>query len=307
MTSILKRIPYPLAGAMLAFAVVGNLVGNLYGNGPKLFFGIISAIILVLLLAKLLILPGTLKVAVSKLPIASVMPTLPMGMMVLATYLKPIHGTAAFMLWFLGLLMNVLFIIYFVVKHLVPFDLKKVFASYFVTFVGIVAASVTCGAFGMRTVGLVALYFGLAAYVVLLPTVIVRYNKLGEIPEPLQPLIVIFAAPANLLVVGIVSMGLTELSLLTLVLWLLGMIFTVFGWYQMYKFRGLSFYPSYSAYTFPLAIGTVASFNVAKALSSYVVVPIAAKYLGYVQLGVTIIVLFYVLTQYIIAISRQPS
>lgn len=57
MDKIVKKLPVPIVALMLALAATGNLVlsyGNLYRN----IFGILAAIILVLVLIKIVNLPS---------------------------------------------------------------------------------------------------------------------------------------------------------------------------------------------------------------------------------------------------------
>ncbi len=83
--------------------------------------------------------------------------------------------------------------------------------------------------------------------------------KIPDTKELLKPLIIIFAAPANLLVVGYVQLGLQWSNMLLTVLWGIGILTTLFAWVQLLRLYRLKFYPSYSAYTFPLVIGATST------------------------------------------------
>lgn len=56
MKRIVKQLPVPIVGLMLALAATGNLVLS-YGNIYRNIFGILSAIILILMLLKIIIYP----------------------------------------------------------------------------------------------------------------------------------------------------------------------------------------------------------------------------------------------------------
>lgn len=263
MKNLLNKIPYPIAGVMLAYAALGNFLGVVLGEGvgefAKNLCGSIAGVILVLLLLKLIISPKSLKAALEQLPVAGVLVTFPMGLMLLSVYLKPIIGSGAIVVWIVGLVINVMLVLYFTLKHVWPFKLQKVLANYFVTYVGIVIASVTAGAFDMKSIGIAAFVFGLVVYGIILPVVSYRYIKKPVEQEPIKPMVLIFAAPANLLVVGYAALGLQWSNALLIVLWVIGFATTLFGWHQIYKLKKLPFYPSYSAYTFPLVIGAMAT------------------------------------------------
>lgn len=74
--------------------------------------------------------------------------------------------------------------------------MNKVFASYFIVYVGIAVAAITAPAYGQLGIGTAAFWFGFSALVILLVLVTVRYVKFQEIPDPAKPLICIYAAPA---------------------------------------------------------------------------------------------------------------
>lgn len=295
MMKLLKIWPYPITGMMLSIAVMGNLLGKHFGGTVRNAFGAVAAVMLFITILKIVFIPKSVKEALSKLPIASVLATLPMGMMVLSTYLQGRYDMGASVMWYAGVIINIAIIMFFILKYLFPIKLEKVYASYFVTFVGIVALSVTSKPYGMESLGQLAFVFGLGTYILLLPLVIIRYKKSPSMPEALKPMIVIMAAPANLLVVGYLSLGLTWSEGLLFGLWVLGVITTLFGWWQIYILRKLPFYPSYAAYTFPLAIGALATTLMGGYMKSSLV-----GYMGYAQIAVSTVVIGYVFVRFII-------
>ena len=265
MKAWLEKVPYPLAGLMLAYAALGNYLALYFGEGLKNLCGLFATLILVILVLKLILWPKSLEAALQQLPIAGVLNTFPMGLILLSAYLKPYIGQGAVVFWALGVGLNVGMMLFFTVKHLLPFRTEKVLANYFVTYVGIVCASVTAAAFQVSGIGKIAFLFGLIAYGISFLLVTYRYAIKRVSQEPLKPLAVIYAAPANLLVVGYLSLGLQWSKLLVITLWGIGLLTTLFAYYQLILQRKLPFYPSFSAYTFPLVIGAIASLRVAKA------------------------------------------
>ncbi len=305
MKKFFVKLPYPIAGLMLAYAALGNLLQASLGANVKLICGAISAILLILILIKMLVLPESIKNTFNILPIASVMATLPMGMMLLSVYIKPYSGIIAMILWSLGFMVNLLILVGFSIKYLFPWKLESVFASYFVTYVGIVVASVTAKAFHMEAIGVAAFIFGLISYFILIPIVVTRYVKHPIIKDPLKPLIIIFAAPANLLVVGYISLGLTWSSGLLTILWGLGLLTTLFAWYQLTRLYRLDFYPSYSAYTFPLVIGAIST------MRYYNLIKIGGgniewiRYIGTVQMVIGALATLYVTIRYFLFLIQE--
>ena len=64
--------------------------------------------------------------------------------------------------------------------------MPKVFASYYIVYVGIAVAAVTAPAFEQLNVGAAAFWFGFATLILLLILVTLRYTKYPEIPASIR-------------------------------------------------------------------------------------------------------------------------
>ena len=201
MKNVIKKVPVPLSGVMLGLAALGNLLQS-YSEGVRYFCGILAGLLLILLILKLILFPGMIKEDMKNPIMTSVAATFPMALMLLSTYVNPFIGNAAFVIWILAILLHIVMILYFTVIFIVKLQMPKVFASYFIVYVGIAVAAVTAPAFGRLTIGAAAFWFGLISLVVLLILVTYRYINFKEIPEPAKPLICIYAAPASLCIAG---------------------------------------------------------------------------------------------------------
>lgn len=255
MNQIIKKVPIPMAGLMLALAAAGNLVQS-YGEVYRNIFGVLSAILLVLLLGKIIKYPSVVKEEIKNPVVASVFPTMTMGMMLLATYIKPYLPTIAFAMWIVSILGHVALMIKFAMDFLVKLDIKKVFPSWWIVYVGIAVASVTAPAFQMQSLGQICFWVGIISYFLLLPLIIKKVRS-NTIPEPALPTLAIFAAPVALCLAGymnsfetkslVIVWGLVVLSQLSYLLVLL----------QLPKLLKSKFYPSFSGFTFPLVISAI--------------------------------------------------
>lgn len=255
MYKIVKTLPLPIVGLMLGFAALGNLVLS-YGSIYRNIFGIISGIILVLVLLKIFKYPSNIKEDLKNPVVASVFPTLSMGIMLLSTYVP--NKSIGFIMWIIGLLLHIGLIVWFSVNFLRNFNIKKVFPSWFIVYVGIAVASITGPNFNMASIGKICFWFGFIFYFVLLPVVLYRVFKVKEIPEPASPTIVILCAPASLCLAGYMN-SFQEKNMA--IVWLLLAFSQLLLFFVLFKLPGLlksKFYPSYSAFTFPLVISGVA-------------------------------------------------
>jgi exfoliative toxin A/B len=298
MKALLKKLPLPISGLMLALAATGNLVLS-YGNIYKNIFGYISATILILLILKVITEPQSVSEGLNNPVICSVMPTFSMGIMILSTYIKLHFGGLAYGTWIVGLLLHCVMIIYFTWKYVVNFDIKKVFPSYFIVYVGIVAASVTAPTFGLAALGQYIFWFGITAYLALLPIVLYRVIIVKGIPEPALPTIIIFAAPASLCLAGYMNSFQQKSMTMITFLACLALLMTICALLCMPKMLKLKFYPSFSSFTFPFVISGIAL----KLTNGFLIKSNRAidflKYIVNFEELIAILVVLYVLLKYI--------
>lgn len=257
MKNVIKKVPVPLSGVMLGLAALGNLLQS-YSEGVRYFCGILAGLLLILLILKLILFPGMIKEDMKNPIMASVAATFPMALMLLSTYVKPFIVNAAFVIWILAILLHIAIIVYFTVTFIVKLQMPKVFASYYIVYVGIAVAAVTAPAFGQLTIGAAAFWFGLISLVVLLILVTYRYINFKEIPEPAKPLICIYAAPASLCIAGYTQSVETKSYGLLIGLMIVAAILYVFSLVKAVTYLKLPFYPSYASFTFPFVISAIA-------------------------------------------------
>ena len=257
MNNAIKKVSIPIAGLVLALAAIGNLLVS-YGEIYKNSFGVISSIFLILLLIKIFMYPNSISNDLDNPVIASVAPTFSMAIMILSTYINPFLPSLAYGLWITGLIIHCILIIYFTKKFILNFDIKKVFPSYFVVYVGIVVGSVTAPAFNALNLGQWLFWFGFILYFLLLPVVIYRVFVVKSTLEPALPTITIFAAPASLCLAGYMSVFPQKNMTIVWLLTSLSLVMLISVLLYMPKMLKLKFYPSYSAFTFPLVISAIA-------------------------------------------------
>lgn len=298
MDKILKKYPVPVVGLMLGLAAAGNLIQS-YGEMYRNTFGIISAILLVLMIIKIAKYPKGIMEALDNPVVAGVFPTLSMGIMLLSTYLKPYTGSAAYIMWIVGVALHVMLILWFTKKFIFKLKIKQVFPSWFIVYVGIVVASVTAPAYEMLQVGQLVFWFGFITYLLLLPLVLYRVVRVKEIPEPALPTLAILAAPASLLLAGYMNSFATKNMTIVWLLMTLSIIMYVGVIIMMVKFLQLKFYPSYSGFTFPLVISGIAMKLTNGFLNKSEQGIPTLKYLIKFQEVVGVLITLYVLIRYI--------
>lgn len=306
MKGIIKKLPIPAVALLLALAATGNLVLS-YGNMYRNIFGIFAAIILILILAKIIIYPKKVAEDLNNPVIASVFPALSMGIMLMATYIKPLFPSLAFGIWIIGLILHMILILYFTIKYVFNFNIKKVFPSWYIVYVGIVVGSVTAPAFEMTNVGKILFWFGFISYLILLPIILYRITKVKEIPEPALPTITILAAPASLCLAGYINSFQNKNMFILWLLLALSQFTLLCVLIQLPKLLKLPFYPSYSAFTFPLVISAL-SLKLTNAFLINAGKEIAIlKYIVKFEELLAVIMVLYVLLRYIVFLFSKTE
>ena len=135
-----------------------------------------------------------------------------------------------------------------IATFLLILQMPKVFASYFIVYVGIAVAAVTAPAFEELAIGAGAFWFGFLTLIGLLVLVTIRYMKYKEIPEPAKPLFCIYVQS----VTPKSREFLLAMLLVATVLYVLALVKAI-------SYLKLKFYPSYAAFTFPFVISAIAT------------------------------------------------
>ncbi|MTI71000.1 MAG: TDT family transporter [Firmicutes bacterium] len=257
MDRVIKKLPIPIVGLMLALGALGNLIGS-YGKTYRNIFGCISGLIFILVVIKIFKETEGVKKALNNPVVMTVFPTFSMGAMILSTYVKAYFPSVGHSMWVLAIILHIGLIVYVTKKYIFNFNIKKIFPSYFVVYVGIVVGSVTAPLYNAFNIGEILFWFGFISYLILLPIIVYRVIKVKEIPKPALPTITIFAAPASLCLAGYLS-TFKDINL-AIVYFLTFLSLTMLSIVLIYmpKMLKLKFYPSYSAFTFPIVISAIA-------------------------------------------------
>lgn len=252
MKKLIQRISIPMAALILALAALGNLLAS-YGEGIRNVFGGISLVLYLLMAIKLLTFRDQVKEDLKNPVQATVLPAFSMATMLLATYLKALSPELGKIVWFLGLILHIYFIVSFSLKFLPGYSINTVFPSWFVMYVGIAVAGVTAPAFQQLKLGRFSFWFGLVSYIVLMPLVIKRLRTM-EMPKPAKPTFVIIAAPAALLLAAYMNSFEVKNMAMVYGLLVLSQLAYFLALAKLPGLFSLGFMPSFAGFTFPLVI-----------------------------------------------------
>ena len=256
---MIKKIPIPICGLILALFSLGNLLNNTHPI-LRTICGIAGGIFLVLILTKLVLYPQEIRKDFSNPIIASNSGTFSMSLMLLSTYLAPFIPNVAFGVWILGVALHIMLMIYFTYHFIIRnFDISYVYPSYWIVFVGITMGAITAHAHNLNEIAFVFFAIGFAAMLITLPLVVYRYLRYSDIPDGNKPLICIFTAVLSILIVGYVNSFNTISIEFLITLYAFACAFYLFALYKFIEYRNLDFYPSFSAFTFPFVISGLAT------------------------------------------------
>lgn len=295
----IKNTPVAISGLAVGFSSLGNLLES-YSIYLKYFCGIISFLLLLLLTVRIFIDFDDFKREMSSPIVFSIFATYPMTIVALSDYISPIIGRFSFYLWGLGLIFHAILIVIFSIKFLVGIDHKKVFASYFVMFVGLVIGGFSASNYNLENLGTLLFWFGFISFVILFVLISRRYYIHKDIAEPFRPLVCIYTSPVNILIVGYIQSVNPKNTVFLLSMLVVSLIIYLVITNLAFKFvMGGNFFPSFSSLTFPFVISAIASkqtfmymANIGNPIS--ILSPVIL-----VQTGIATLFCFYVLFKYI--------
>ena len=252
--NIIKNLPTPIAGLALGSAALGNLLQP-YSSSLQLLFNLLSLIIIVLLTIKFTLGYDELKKEMENPVIATVLATYPMSIMLLASFSKKYIGLLSMPVWIIGIFLDFCVVCYAIYNFIVKErHISKIYPTWFITFVGPAVVTVTAINYNLETLGLIYFYFSYINYLVLLPFVLYRVYKYKHYKDGDYPTITVFSAPGGLLLASYM-IGITQKSNVILAILIpLTILLFIFVLIQLPYLLKRKFYPSFSAFTFPLVI-----------------------------------------------------
>lgn len=252
--NIIKNLPTPIAGLALGSAALGNLLQP-YSSSLQLLFNLLSLIIIVLLTIKFVLEFDKLKKEMENPVVATVMATYPMSIMLLSSFSKKYIGLLSMPVWIIGIILDFCVVCYAIYNFIIKErHINKIYPTWFITFVGPAVVTVTAINYNLETLGLIYFYFSYINYLVLLPFVLYRVYKYKHYKDGDYPTITVFSAPGGLLLASYM-IGVTQKSNTILAILIpLTILLFIFVLIQLPYLLKRKFYPSFSAFTFPLVI-----------------------------------------------------
>lgn len=306
-SSLLEIIPIPIAGLMLALATNGNML-KVRSEYLRYAFGFAAFILFAILLLKAVLHFKNIKKEFENVAIASVIPTFSMGVMVLSTYVLPFSRPIASVMWYGAIVLHVILMVVFTKTYVINFKKETVLPSWYIVYVGIVVATVTGKQFN-PLIGKICFYFGFVAYLILIPVILNRVYRVGKLKEAMLPTKVILTAPGSLCLAGYLSGFENKQTFMLMFLFVISQVFFLVVLTALPKLLKLQFYPSFSAFTFPMAITALSMKLYVGHLNTVVgSVPKWIEYIALFEEILAVVICLYVLYKYVKFIgSKFPA
>lgn len=292
MRGLIEKTPLALASLLLGTAALGNLLGGFWPP-IRLILQLPVLLGFIWLVGRLWVTRSSLKEEFRSPIVASCFAALLMTYQLLVGAL-PLPHLLGTILWLLGFAAYLSYILYFTYAFAWKKDLKLVYPSWFIVYVGIAIVGVTAPVYNQHLLGWISLIIAGIGFLVFIPFVVTRLMK-HQVEVNFLPILAILAAPTSLLLTAYLSLSTSpnlwiagSLALLAQVIYL-GVVF------HFPKLHGRSgFSPLFAAFTFPL-VSTAIGFRLFLAklaitnpllwVLSYAEVVIASLIVAYVFYG----------------------
>ena len=256
---IIKKLPIPISGLILALLSLGNLLQDIHPY-LRYLFGTVGAIFIILMIAKIVLYPQSIREDFKNPIIVSSSGTFSMSLMLLSTYLVSFMPRIAYSIWIIGIVLHILLVIYFTYHFIVrEFDISTVYPTYWIVYVGITMGAITGHFHGLYEIDLIFFIAGFIGMLASTPLVLYREFVYRKIPEMNKPLTCIFTALFSILIFGYLNSASSISNEFVIAMYAIACIFYIFSFYKLIRLRNIDFFPSFSAFTFPFVISALAT------------------------------------------------
>ena len=305
MKIFLDKLPISIGGPILGIAAMGNLIHDFFPQSREVC-GLLSALLFILVIAKLIKYPEIFKEDLKNPVLASIIATLSMAIMLISNFFYPYIGYyPAISLWVFAVLIHIGFVINYIIRFVLHFDITDYTAGSFVVFAGVQMIAISAPTFHQEFIGTIAFWFSFICVSLVFIAITYRYIKI-PVPEPTKPVIGVYAAPFSLCAVGYLSSVTPNNIILVISFYIITKILYIMVLTKFIQYWQLPFYPTYAAYTFPIVINAVTTLQTMKYLNN---IGINLTYMQYeliIEIIIAIMLVSYVLAHYLINIFEVP-
>lgn len=258
----LKEYPIGFISTCLGAVTLANVYDAFGLTGIKSIFIFIGCLALIFAAYKVFRHPDVVWNEMNNTILMALYPTSTMLLMNIGVYFLKFNYALGKGIWFLGLIINVLFVLFFLVRHvIIGFNMKYVLPCWYALLVGISVSCTTSAKVNETQLVKPIFYFVIISFFTFLPVVIYRLCTL-EVPDAHYPFISIIAAPSSLCTISYITLFKDANIYIVMFFFALTLLATLYVYINLHKILSLKFNLTFAALTFPLAISCVASLRV---------------------------------------------
>lgn len=303
----LENCPIAISGTCLAFITLSNswlLKGIDYLKPLSIALAICM---LALMLLKAIMFPKKIISEMKNPVLGTFYPTIGMVTWLIAAYFRPIFPRFCTWLWLAAVVWHYALIVLYTYLRIKERNFKNIVPTCFIVYTGMITGVVASKGFvTMRPIADFMLYFGFIFYTALLPVVLYIVFRKDRMEYSKLPTIGIICSPAPLGVVGMLTVYSNPNKIMLYWLVITGLILLPIVYAYIIKLFKDGFKPMLAAFTFPLAIATLAAFKLSAYFERLNHASLAAIFqlLGDIEIFIATYVVLYVLINLILMFFR---
>ncbi|MEG0137101.1 MAG: TDT family transporter, partial [Cetobacterium sp.] len=226
--------------------------------------------------------------------------------MIIGAYLFNFYPMVGKALWLFGILFHTVLIVVFTYRNVIKnFNIDGFVPSWFVTYNGIMVSIVVGGQMNEPLISKIVLVYGIVVFFLIIPFMIKRL-LVKPLPDMLYHTKAVLLAPSSLCIVGYLNV--MKEPNLTVAYILYGIVFVtlISVVISIPKFFSFDFHPGFAGTTFPMAIGTVATFKMSTYLSSLGMVEVGEvlRNIGGIQIFIATSIIAYVFSNLMVHLKN---
>ncbi len=265
---------------------------------------ILAIIMLILMLLRLILYPKVMYKELRDPVMGTFYPTMGMVTWLVASYFYPHLPILCSILWLAAVIYHYFIVVFYTVIRAKEWNFNNIMPTCFIVYTGMITGSVASKGmigFYIPEIAHFMLMFGFIFYTVLLPIVLYIVFKSEILDDHKLPTVGIVCSPAPLGVVGILSIQSNPNIYMLIWLIVTGLILLVVVYSYIIKLFKEGFKPAYASFTFPLAIATLAAYDLSIYFinGGYTVLGNIFELLGDIEIFIATYVVLFILLNFI--------
>lgn len=255
----LENLPVPILPTMVGASTLGTVYANLGFTWIKHITMFSVSVIMIVYSIKIFVHNKTVLKEYSNTVPASLYAGFTMLIMILGSYIFDFNVMIGKTMWFFGLILHFIHILVFTYRNVIKgVNIKTFLPTWFVTYNGIMVSTVVGVVMNEPFICKIVVYYGVCVFALIIPFMIYRLKK-HPIDNSLYHTQAVVLAPSSLCLVGYINFIKEPNMIFVYLLYFSVLCALLFIIYKIPKFFSFEFHPGFSALTFPMAIGIIAS------------------------------------------------